>query len=370
MTRKKMPTQLSGLTLLRRETLRGGAIGASVLLLVSCGAAKYAPDAASDSSPDQQIASTVDSGMDSRADVPILDAGRDGEVGDIGEVVSREVGSDVADAPTSSNCAPEQSTRACYTGRAGSAGMGPCKNGTQSCDSDGHWQTLCAGEITPTPETCDSIDNDCDGQVDNIPRTAQSSGIALSTLQAKNAACIDTNSTWLACNNAVHLYCKDIACRTSGVGPLEGDPAVVAFDCLTSPPTMDVTAATLAPFGTCPVSPNLTISDHFPCAKAIHGYCQSQGFASGYGPVASPQAGQWTIVCLATGHALPLRITYADLSAAFQFCTDYTVLSSSPFLCTVAAKRYCNSQAHPAGGFGPVADPDGKSPTIVCLSSI
>jgi hypothetical protein len=38
--------------------------------------------------------------------------------------------------------------------------------GQQQCDQDRLW-TKCQGFIPKVPETCDSIDNDCDGQIDN-----------------------------------------------------------------------------------------------------------------------------------------------------------------------------------------------------------
>ena len=62
-------------------------------------------------------------------------------------------------------CCPGR-TRSCYTGPAGTAGVGVCKAGSQTCQSDGTWGP-CNGEVTPQSETCNGKDDDCNGQVDN-----------------------------------------------------------------------------------------------------------------------------------------------------------------------------------------------------------
>ncbi|MBK03150.1 MAG: hypothetical protein CL932_00185 [Deltaproteobacteria bacterium] len=54
--------------------------------------------------------------------------------------------------------------RACYTGAAGTDGVGLCKKGTQECVA-GQWGA-CVGEVVPTQEVCDTKDNDCDGKID------------------------------------------------------------------------------------------------------------------------------------------------------------------------------------------------------------
>ena len=57
-------------------------------------------------------------------------------------------------------------TRECYTGPTGTAGVGPCRAGTQTCarGSDGAvtWGT-CEGQTLPGTDACDGVDLDCDG---------------------------------------------------------------------------------------------------------------------------------------------------------------------------------------------------------------
>jgi len=75
-------------------------------------------------------------------------------------------------------------TQSCYTGPDGTEDVGVCHGGTQVCTApvgdpgvpctgDDCWG-VCVGEVTPTPEICDGLDNDCDDETDEgVPAVVQ-----------------------------------------------------------------------------------------------------------------------------------------------------------------------------------------------------
>lgn len=69
-------------------------------------------------------------------------------------------------------CTPG-SVRSCYDGPLGTAGVGLCHNGSQTC-SEGSFSS-CVGEVLPSVEVCgNNLDDDCDGLVDeNCSSTCQ-----------------------------------------------------------------------------------------------------------------------------------------------------------------------------------------------------
>lgn len=58
----------------------------------------------------------------------------------------------------------ETLTRSCYSGSAGTNGVGPCHAGTQTCTA-GSWGA-CVGEVIPVAETCNGVDDNCNGTID------------------------------------------------------------------------------------------------------------------------------------------------------------------------------------------------------------
>ncbi|TNE50927.1 MAG: hypothetical protein EP343_06305 [Deltaproteobacteria bacterium] len=60
-------------------------------------------------------------------------------------------------------CVPGMS-RPCYTGPEGTKGVGGCAAGTQTCEATKTWGA-CHEQQVPQTETCNEIDDDCDGKV-------------------------------------------------------------------------------------------------------------------------------------------------------------------------------------------------------------
>lgn len=56
-------------------------------------------------------------------------------------------------------------TRACYGGPPGTEGVGVCRGGSEACTA-GVWTGVCGGQVVPGTETCDNSDEDCDASVD------------------------------------------------------------------------------------------------------------------------------------------------------------------------------------------------------------
>jgi len=100
-------------------------------------------------------------------------------------------------------CTPTD-TRPCYTGPAGTAGVGTCQYGIQTCAADGTWGP-CVGEVLPQTETCNNLDDDCNGVVDdgfdkqNDPNNCGTCGHVCTTPNG-TPGCVNGQCTVAACD--------------------------------------------------------------------------------------------------------------------------------------------------------------------------
>lgn len=104
---------------------------------------------------------------------------------------------------------PDGACRMEETRPCGPPAVGLCHLGTQHC-SDRKFTTTCEGQVTPVPEVCNNLDDDCDGVVDNGVTTAFypdldgdgfGSSTAVKRVECTPPAGFVTNNT--DCNDAV-----------------------------------------------------------------------------------------------------------------------------------------------------------------------
>ena len=100
-------------------------------------------------------------------------------------------------------CTPND-TRPCFSGLASQSGVGVCRAGVQTCVGDefGMWGG-CVGEVLAGVETCNGLDDDCDGVVDqaltNACTTACGAGTSVCTAGAWST-CSARQPTAEVCN--------------------------------------------------------------------------------------------------------------------------------------------------------------------------
>lgn len=243
-------------------------------------------------------------------------------------------------------------------------GFSCCRGVTEtcatSCGSSGSrtCSTTCAWGACQVPvETCNGVDDDCDGVADEGWRAAEQQA-TYTALSAYHASCNGTTErAGLSCNQAIHLWCDATGCPVSGFGPIEnvGDTAYVTCVSGASVRTLAWSAVQAYQAG---CSQAVAISDA--CYSAYHRYCIAQGYGSGFGPITATS----TNVQIACVSGVTVRVTTYTAMAQIHPGCDGIAQAWGPD-CNAAIKRYCVNNGH-TSGFGPV-EHSGDSLTVSCV---
>ncbi|HSZ84252.1 MAG TPA: MopE-related protein, partial [Polyangia bacterium] len=219
-------------------------------------------------------------------------------------------------------------TRSCYDGKGGTLNVGACHAGTQLC-SDGVWSTTCTGQLLPSGEACNGVDDDCNGKVDDD---------GLGTISCGFGACAQSVP---ACANGVPGVCKP-GTPTAVVDLCDGkdencdgvvDDGCAARSCVFVSPTGDDTlgnGTSLRPFRTIQpaiaaaaspqsltksvcVAGGLTCFDAFTYDVSAD---QPLTMADGVSVYGNYEARTWTRCALGTAGLPNLTVTIAPRGAA------------------------------------------------------
>ena len=229
--------------------------------------------------------------------------------------------------------------------------------GTRDCSSRCTW-----GACTPPAETCNRVDDDCDGVTDDGFR-AVTQATSYATLSGFLSACNGTTQrNGPECNAAIHRFCGSAGCANSGFGPVENFLDAADVTCVIGEAAQNPGFPTLqANHAGCDGVVQRAGPD---CSCAIHRWCAGRGFASGFGPVENSYPAAW-VVCVPAATTVVLAATYTELSGYQAFC-DGTTERWGPY-CNSAIHQWCRARGH-ASGFGPVEN-TGDTAYVACVDA-
>ena len=160
-------------------------------------------------------------------------AAKIGQACAVGQVLMRAAAGWECATVTPPACAPGDEL-ACYTGPAGTRGVGECVGGTRLCVEDSTWGP-CSGEVTPAAsEICDGLDNTCDGPIDEgdpaalCPLTANAAATLCDAASCSVTSCeplwADADGGYAnGCEAPAPGHCLEGGTPRPVVGPAEGE---------------------------------------------------------------------------------------------------------------------------------------------------
>jgi len=143
----------------------------------------------------------------------------------------------------------------CYGGPPGSAGLGRCQQGRRACSPElGGWGP-CEGEVLPGAEICNGVDDDCNDRVDDVDGLGEPCSAGIGVCRVAGSRVCDLGSGELVCDATPGVSgpesCNslDDDCDGATDEAEDGDPLREA--CYEGPPGTEGVAACEAGLRTC-----------------------------------------------------------------------------------------------------------------------
>jgi hypothetical protein len=201
-------------------------------------------------------------------------------------------------------------------------------------------------EPVVVPEVCNGLDDDGDSLVDELP--VELVTLSVAGMSEGHPDCQAATATHTpACRAAAHRSCANRGCAPTGIGPVATDVFGEAFAiaCLDGAQVVQTSFSTLSTHhGGCTTATRFGPS----CNAAIHRFCAAQGMVTGYGPVEN--SGDVAVVAC-NPDATVIQTTYTELSAFVPTCSAGGERMGPS--CDEAFHRYCRGQGF-ATGHGPL----------------
>jgi hypothetical protein len=239
--------------------------------------------------------------------------------------------------------------------RGEACGVGACQR--RSTCAGGGWQACVPG--APAEEACNGADDDCDGEVDEGLGVLLEEGSYLALSGLHSGCDGGSQRAGPECNAAIHRHCAAKACATSGFGPLENSGDLAYLACVAAT-VQGVSYADLAARHPGCDGVNQRIGPE--CNAAIHRHCSQTGFVTGFGPVEHSGGGA-TLACLGPNIATVLQTTYTELAQHHGGCTASRRIGPD---CNAAINRFCHARQM-ATGFGPLEN-SGDVAVVACVA--
>ncbi len=201
-------------------------------------------------------------------------------------------------------------------------------------------------------ETCDGVDNDCNGKVDDLAK--------IGTFDMPFSALPPcATSDMASCKRGAYDWCRaKSSCFSGGFGPVELGPSNGVFVCIGDGTLVGEWADVVAAQPACSSD---SLASRRVCESGVHRAGRNKGFASAILQTHAPS--DWKFLGLSSAHAQAFEgLVWSDLTSKHAGCVPG---AEDSYDCNAATHRYCTGRGF-VSGYGPV-EYNTTNVSVVCV---